>query len=438
MKKSNFTKLYQRTMCLGTAIILAISLCGCSSDSMESFIEDIAKYVMVEFLDMDPFLVDYQFAPASYVLFFEDKDSAPQYVLLSEIEGYESQFADCNSTWYRDQLSQEDRIIYNAHLYAMEHCLKGFQLIVADSDKDFFHIRDMLALDSPFLEQNVNSEGEYVSALGSTEYGDPIFFYMDQYAPDRWALKQQALESCRQAIADIPDQCDTQEAKMLYLYHYVCDKITYTEYDNLADQNYLYDAAILGETVCDGYSNMLSLLFNLIGVDACEAMGVDEQLPEDATEEDIDDYDGHTWVIAKLGENYYHFDPTFEDTIEQIQEERTIYFGISDAMASCQYIDYDTMRPACPDTSRDLTFVHLTLPNITEQNHISELAKLTDQRTRAGNYITYVMLEVTIDEDQLDAMLNKYIQKVYAIESVNVMCCTVNDQLLMKFTTEPW
>ena len=71
------------------------------------------------------------------------------------------------------------------------------------------------------------------------------------------------------------------------------------------DESYFYDAVCTGKSLCDGYSNMLSILFHLIGVECCEAMG-----------QDNDGQSGHTWVVAKLDGEFYNFDPTFEDTGE--------------------------------------------------------------------------------------------------------------------------
>ena len=423
-------KQLKRLLCATLVIAIAISLCACSGN--------IGKFVMIELLDMDPAYVAYQQDPSSFVLFYEEEDAEPEYLPLSDIFYYESQYPDCNSTWYRDQLTGEELTIYNAHLYAMEHCLKGFSLYVADNEKDFSHVRDFLALDSPFLEQNVNSDGEFIKVWDPTADGEQIYFHLDQFAKDRWELKMQALEECRQIAENIPTEHQTQEAKMLYLYHYVCDKITYTDYEDLSDQDYLYDAVCLGKTVCDGYSNMLALLFQMIGVDACEVMGSDIKLSDNPTEEELEANVGHTWVAAKIGENYYHFDPTQEDTIDTVQNEKTIFFGISDEMAPCKYIDHDTLRPTCPDKSRDFLFVHLSMANITDQNEIAKLADITDQRTKAKEYTTYVLIDTIVTEENMDQMLDQYVEKVYAIKSVSVTYVEVCNKMLLQINTEPW
>lgn len=425
-------KQLKKILCLALGILLVVSLCGCS-------VEGVAKFAMVELFGEDPLEVEYWFDPAAYVLFYQEEVSEPSYVPLEEISSYESQYEDCLSTWYRDQLSGDECTIYNSYLYAMEHCFKGFSLYVSDGEMDYDMVRDVVALDSPFLEQNIDSEGEYTRTWEATKHGTRIYFHTEQFAKDRWEKKMQALEACRKVVEEIPAKYDTQEEKMQYLYHYVCDKITYTEYDSYFGQDYLYDAVCVGKTICDGYSNMLMLLYQLAGVDACEVMGNDVQLPEDATQEERDENAGHTWVVAKLGEHYYHFDPTYEDTTEEFLEERTIYFGVSDALASSKFLDYEDMRPQCDDASRDFAYTQLTMANIKKEKQIKALAKLTDSRTKKKKYVTYVLVNDTVDEKSVDKMLDSYIKKVSNVKTVYVSYMELfENKTILKVTTEPW
>ena len=122
---------YKKIICLLLATILSLNLSACASGSLpegSNLSERIEKFILLEFLDYDPDYVEYMFAPASFVVFFEEENADGIYIPLSEINTYESLYPDCISAWYRDQLSGEELTIYNAYLYAMEHCLKGFSL----------------------------------------------------------------------------------------------------------------------------------------------------------------------------------------------------------------------------------------------------------------------------------------------------------------------
>jgi len=428
---------YKKFLCTLLTIFLAANLSACSLDAFpagDSLSERIEKYFLIEIMGSNPVYVEYQYNPSVFVAFFKEEDADGVYIPISEINVYETQYPDCSGTWYRDQLSGEELTIYNAYLYAMEHCYKGFSLFVEDNEKDFWYIRDMVALDSPFLEQNYDEEGEFTRSWDPSEDGQRIYFHADQFGQEYWSQKLTALDQCKKIIAEMPAELESQEEKMLYLYHYVCDQITYTEYDRSLHPNYLYDGVCLGKTNCDGYSNMLSLLFNLLGTDACEITGYDEEPTEDAQE----DNDGHTWVAAKLGEHYYHFDATYEDTTEDVHTDRMIYFGISDTMASCDIIDYDTLTPVCSDSSRDLSFVDLTMANITDHEQINTLAELTDQQAKKYEFETYVLVNCTVSDEELDAMLDRYVEMVYEIESVSVYYIEIHGRTLMRVATKPW
>ena len=103
---------------------------------------------------IDPVKAAYKKDPANFVQFSRSTEPRDCYVSLEEILEYETQYPDCNSTWFRDQLSGEDLVIYNSYLYALENRYIHFSLYVEDSDKDFSYIREFVSLDSPFLEQN--------------------------------------------------------------------------------------------------------------------------------------------------------------------------------------------------------------------------------------------------------------------------------------------
>ena len=77
-------------------------------------------------------------------------------------------------------------------------------------------------------------------------------------------------------------------------------------------------------------SNMLMLLFRLIGVECCEAAGYDVDV---SAEEVYEDAGGHTWVVAKVDGNWYNFDPTYEDTKGDDWDSDTMYFGFSDLLS---------------------------------------------------------------------------------------------------------
>lgn len=341
--------------------------------------------------------------------FAEKKDGKSVRISMDEMLAYESAYADCNGTYFRDLLSGEDLCIYNCYLYALENCYTWFKMDVQDSTRDVFAIREALCLDTPFIEQSITATGEKVIQWTGGPEGDQIEVEIKQFAKERWDLKMEALDRCRQIVSTIPATCTTQLEKMEYLHRYVCDNMEYVLYQNNVDIDYLYDAVIRGKSVCDGYSNMLSLLFNLIGVECCETSGYDTPAMDTV---------GHTWVTANVDGVYYNFDATFEDTKGDNWGGRLIFFGVSDAIVNKPYCQWEQERPKCTDTSRDLSQAEVIITDLKDELQIKNLVQLAEDRATDGETMTLIYIHETLDEKKCNDFLDDYIAQATKAQSI--------------------
>lgn len=350
----------------------------------------------------------YKEDPAAYVVF--TRSTAPQkcYVPIMEIMEYTTQYPDCNGTWFRDQLQGEDLCIYKCYLYAMENYYTGFELYVEDNDRDFSYIRQALSLDSPFMAQNYD-HSERVWTQPTNYIGERILVHLEQFTASRWEKNMEALEKCRKIVSSIPETATTQEAKMEYLYRYVCENVTYEDYDLVGRGDYLYDAVIEGVTFCDGYSNMLNLLFRLCGIESYEAMGSNVEDINNATAEELENFGGHTWVVAQLDGQFYNFDPTFDSTTDW-DDGVLHYFAFSDDLVSTKYIDLEQYRPKCTDTSRDFPYAHMIVANITDESIVKSIVDLTEERANNGAYSTIIAVQTPVSSGDFSDFLDYYEQ----------------------------
>ena len=355
---------------------------------------------------------EYKANKTGYVVFKLAEEQVYVYVPRDFVLNYKSRMPECNGSWFVDQLSEEDRCIYNAYLYAMENQMTWFELYVEDNDRDFRYLREAVSLGSPFMEQNYNRYGERTTDLPNDHLGERLWVHIPQYADNRWERKMEALEKCREIVANIPAEYTTQEEKMEYLYRYVVDNVEYVLYENMADEDYLYDAVCLGKTVCDGYSNMLNLLFCLIGVESYEAMGTNYADLSQLTPEELATAAGHTWVVARMGDQFYNFDPTFEDTDETGNGETLRYFAFSDDFVSVKYLDCEELRPKCTDTSRDGSMGADIVINDRENNdEIRTAAIELDARMEEGITDTTFLIHGMTTEKQIQGFMHRLIGK---------------------------
>ncbi|MBE6815679.1 MAG: hypothetical protein E7522_09595 [Ruminococcaceae bacterium] len=289
----------------------------------------------------------YKKNPLDYVMFSKSTGVREIYFPREEILNYKSQYPQYVGTYFKDQLEGEDLLIYQCYLYAMENFFTGFNLYVENNDRDFSYIRMAFSFDSALLEQNWG--------IGETEWdwptdyiGEPIFVKVEHFVQDYWDLRMEAVEKGKQIVADIPKSCDTKLEQMKYLYRYVCDNVEYTDYKDEGIPTYLYDAMCEGKSNCDGYSNMLCLLFKLIDVECYEVSADNVKDNKNPTPEELENPGGHTWVVAKVDGEFYNFDATFEDTKDiSVYKNDFMFFGFSDEYVPYKYFNCDEYRPKC-------------------------------------------------------------------------------------------
>lgn len=382
----------------------------------------------------DPMKQAYGADPAAFVLFYRSTEPQEVYVPLEDIMAYDSLYPECNSTWYRDRLEGEDLGIYNSYLYAMEHCFTGFELYVEDNDVDFSPVRQAISLDSPFLAQNT-SRYETIMDWPSDYIGERIHISIDHFSEERWGMKMDALAECLKIVEGIPAECTTQLEKMEHLYRYVCDHVEYVAYGEMVDEDYLHDAVFQGETVCDGYSNMLLLLYRLIGVECCEVMGSNFEDFDQLSPEEQANAVGHTWVVAKVDGQFYHFDPTYEDTKASEWENDTVFFGFSDALVDFKYMELDQYRPKCTDPSMDFPYADLELSGFGSAD-VKEIADVTKERAEQGKKTTVIAIREPLTEEKYDKMIEKYWEYVKGIGRINVSYVEIGSCTLLWMTVK--
>ncbi len=355
---------------------------------------------------------------------FFNAEGTPQYIQKQELLLYKSEYADCMGNWFRDRLSGDSLLIYQALLYAMEHCYTNVGIFVEDTSMDLYRPRDFLAMDSPFLEQNYSSEEEIV-ILGSR-----VTYRMDRFCQQAWELKMQALGRAREIAQSVPASCVSELQRMAYVYDFLREFVVYTSYQDGQQANYLYDALCRGKTNCDGYSNALALLLRLTGISCCEAMG------DDGTEEE-GELVGHTWVCGQLEGRFYNFDATFDEAADDNDfAAYRRYFGVSDNVLSMTHFEYDEERPVCDEVSRDMDCADGYFEDMTSYDCIAAAAALSDQRTEEGKLRTLLSFPGGFSEKDVEHFMDVFIEQVENSASVSYIPCFDGGRTLLLLITE--
>ena len=402
----------KRLLMLGFFVVMLLAFAGCQEQPPVQTYPKPTAYrpadnaFTIPPTQKDPLEDAYKANPQDFVAFTRSAtEPLVKYVPLQQIMEYQTQYPDCNSTWFRSQLSGEDLCIYNAYVFAMEYGYTFIELYVQDCDRDVSFIREAVALDSPFLEQNVSRYGEYKFESNPNFRGDYISLHIDQFTPERKAQREYVLGVCQRIVAQMPESCGSDWEKAEYLYRYVCDHVQYEIPAQKVGVDYLYDAVWRGKSHCDGYSNMLSLLLNLAGIESCEAMCY--SYPE-LSDFGITAAGGHTWVVAKIDGKYYNFDPTWEDTKESNWGNDLAFFGYSDRLVPVKYLRCDQLRPECTDTSRDFPYADLTVKDIAATKNIKAVANLVRRRLEEGDRTTFIVVTGDFSGEDLIRFKKKF------------------------------
>lgn len=103
-----------------------------------------------------------------------------------------------------------------------------------------------------------------------------------------------------------------------YILNWLCKNVEYTETDKTDLIYTAYGALVNGKAVCEGYARAASLMFNLVGIENGLVNGKGN------------DGIGHLWNIVKIGNNWYHFDPTWSDDEDHPNDPYPFYYNLSD------------------------------------------------------------------------------------------------------------
>lgn len=305
-----------------------------------------------------------------------------------ELKEYQAETDVYNSGVCYNLLSPEEKIVYNALEYAWDNNY-NYIYVVEDAgyqdDRDITDIIALMSSDSPLLQQNVDYTvwetgmifTEYI--MGKTVEKDipGTIVEIDNFTKERTEKVLKAVEEAKKTKIDF-GEAKTDKDKASVIFDYVVENIKYSEDDEEGDFHncdHLYNAVVEKETICDGFSNMFSLLCNINGIKCFEKVydpdmkepdedkeqlttepkkaaddetAVDESAEVDATESNGT---GHTWCVALLDGKWYNVDATV--TQNNDSDANNIWvdfkFGFSNELSLYEN-HYEDILPDCKES----------------------------------------------------------------------------------------
>lgn len=322
-------------------------------------------------------------------------------VSKEEVLAYESPYKDMTTSYFKDQLSEEEKTLYQAYIYAYEH---GYSKIYFYSDDEklgdkFELVMQSLCSENPFFDWNYNFQNRY----------DPIkkcyVILVEGLEAKDFKLKLEAYNKAKELIKEIPSDASEYD-KVEWIYNYVVNNISYV--DDLEaylanSPSYVYDGLIKGATQCSGFADTITMMCNLAGIETLTIPGETDQ--------------GHAWNLIKLDNKYYHSDATNDRSLKDVIEsddEIWLSFLRSDkyifsngySLAKNLLIDF----PKAEDSKYDTDGINLITETITNENDIKIIG---DALISNKKYIVVQSQEIgSIGTAELNTALDSILQYV--------------------------
>lgn len=337
------------------SIILIISLLLCTSgcslaenikvnliDTLKS--RGIIPLSDEEIIEMAKETVKFGFSSAM------DEDIIEFTLTKDDLENWENPYGEYAAYYFRDKLEDDDKLVYKALEYAMVNSYKRTYVDtrIDVSMKTLDLIPAYLSYDTPFFEQNRDcftyTKVGFYDYKYSEERTVPVAMYskvlsVDNFEENLWNKKMEALEKAKEIIKTF-DTTKSEAELAEEIYRYVALNTEYEKYINengyntVDGQSFLYDAIVEKKSQCDGFTNALSLLFNLAGFESIE-----KECP------------GHTYNCVKIGDKWYNCDATASSAIPSQSKtmHSGVYFAFCDTLQD-QHPTYGDQYPKCEES----------------------------------------------------------------------------------------
>ena len=240
-----------------------------------------------------------------------------------------------SSSYSYDQLSKSDREIYKSIESGIKGCRARIRIANRESlDPDtVFNIYFAVLADHPeffHVGKQVGFEFDgkdtYITNINLDENGNQLSTYN---ASTYKSMKSKLDKIVNKLISATSSMNDYEKVK--YYHDYIVLNTDYVS--GRANSHNLYGALIEGKAVCEGYARALQYLCNKSGIECLFVTGRSK-----------DEY--HGWNLVKLGGEFYHIDPTWNDPTGSPADYITYtYFGLTDKQISADHFFSDADRP---------------------------------------------------------------------------------------------
>ncbi|SFU88981.1 Transglutaminase-like superfamily protein [Clostridium sp. DSM 8431] len=349
---------------LGTAVIVtALNFTGCSKNNIVS---EVISSISSE---------------KNYVVFDDNK------VEKAEVLTYESPYKDASASYYKDKLTDEESELYNIFVYAYEHNYTNIEYYSSNENlgDSYKKIVQCICAENPFIDWNQ----EYSYTYGSGHYK----FKSSQLDKKDVNLKVQAYDKAKEILKSMPEGGSSYD-KASWIYNYIVNNVRYVNNSDTylsGNPSFIYDALMGQETQCTGFSDTMTMMCNLAGVECITVCGQTNE--------------GHAWNLVNIDGNFYYCDATGDSVIKSNVPDKSINLNLSflksDEVFSLNgysLIDNVVIEfPKAKDTKYDLSNIDFNLQNLSNE---SDLNAISEKLIKEKRYVVVHLQKVSAENTE--------------------------------------
>lgn len=217
-----------------------------------------------------------------------------------------------DSNFAYSQLDDERKVLYQEIYAILLDMLEKVEVSSRDSDDIDLAFRAVMVDHPEIFYVKGYSIGKYVNkdVIKKIVFSGTYTMSADEVKKNREAVD----EYVNSVIVNAPESGDYEKIK--YVYDYLIRNNEYVQ-DSENNQNIL-SVVLNGETVCQGYTKVMQLILNKMGIfctlvngTACGRNGIPDA--DDLKDAENAEWGGHVWNIVRCNGLYYNLDVTWGD-----------------------------------------------------------------------------------------------------------------------------
>ncbi len=332
-------------------------------------------------------------------------------VSVSAFQTREGPFDAYVTPYYRQQLSAEDTVFYDAVKYMLENGVGELKVPGTYAASDIDRIVSLVQCDWPSI--GLSSAWTATTTqlgIGDVHLTGPVTRISFQASvTDTPERSEQSLRVAKEIIDRMPPYTSELD-KTRYLYNWLVRNVAYKADDGTRD-SYRYkslaSALIDRQADCDGFANAVTLLCGMAGIESFKVFYPEGEAQDGGAAA------GHVWNVVRIDGTYYCLDASYDAGYSAGKEIATnIAFLVPTSLiARDKALDPSVaaLAPVCTSTAMDAKVHDVVVYDADADSFVEDASKMLRGNMRMGkDYISIKCASQKTYDELVERMSEEY------------------------------